>query len=494
MKQLFTLLLLQISLTNGFSQELAPASPESLGISSKAILNFIQALEKQQPNELHSFMLLRHGKIAAEGWWNPYNQDSPHMLYSLSKSFTSTAIGIAQSEKLLSIHDAVISFFPNDIPKNPSHNLKEMRIRDLLRMTTGHSAEVTDLMQKDSLSWVRGFLSQPVQYKPGTHFVYNSAATYMLSAIIQKVSGKSLHEYLGSRLFTPLAIENPSWENSPQGISIGAWGLKIKTKDIAKFGQLYLQKGKWNGKQLIPAAWVQEASALQTSNGSDPNLDWEQGYGYQFWRCRHDAYRADGAFGQFCIVFPEQQAVLAITSGSKNMGGILNLVWEQLLPAFKKAPLGENKEAQNALEDKLKYLTLAVSKGSSSSPFAKSISERLYVIKPNTDKITNIKFNLNSKTPSITFYRINKPFNYPLEHQGFAKGNYLSTKEEIIPIQSSYAWTAADTLEFRTYAFETPFNSTYSVVFKGEKMTLTKTTNVGAASDKPLIMEGEKLD
>ncbi|MCO4294251.1 beta-lactamase family protein [Solitalea sp. MAHUQ-68] len=485
MKRFFILLFLHLISASSYAQNLTSATPESLGISSKAILNFVEAAEKQRPNELHSFMLVRHGKVAAQGWWNPYNPESPHMLFSLSKSFTSTAIGMAQAEGLLSINDPVISFFPNETPKDPSKNLKEMRIRDLLKMSTGHKEDATGSMQKDTLSWVRGFLSQPVEFKPGTHFVYNSAGTFMLSAIIQKVSGKSLLEYLTPRLFEPLGIEHPTWEKSPEGVDIGGWGLKVRTQDIANFGQLYLQKGMWNGKQLISAAWVVEATSFQASNGSNPNSDWDQGYGYQFWRCRHNLYRGDGAFGQYCIVFPEQDAVLAITSGTKDMGAIMNLVWDHLLPALKESSLPEDKEAQNALQAKLCRLSLSVAKGEASSPISKSVSEKTYTMAPNRELITSIRFNLKSKTPSLTIFKGDKSSTLSLGYKTFAKGDNL-------PMESSYAWTAPDTLEIKTYAYETPFNYTYTIAFKKEKVFITQITNVGNGSDSPLKLEGEK--
>src|SRR5207237_1000798 len=198
----------------------------------------------------------------------------------------------------------------------PGANLKAMRIRDLLRMNTGHQTEPP---RKPGEPWTRTFLSQPVPFKPGTHFLYNTSATYMLSAAVQKATGQTVLDYLKPRLFDPLGIEDPAWETSPQGISTGGFGLSVRTEDIANFGQLYLRKGKWHGKQLVPEAWVDAATAPQTSNGSNPKSDWDQGYGYQFWRCRHGAYRGDGAFGQFCIVLPEQDAVLAITSGLRDM-------------------------------------------------------------------------------------------------------------------------------------------------------------------------------
>src|SRR5262249_18720613 len=247
---------------------------------------------------------------------------APHSLFSLSKSFTATAVGLAIAEGKLSLDDDVLRYFPDDAPESTSKNLKSMRVRGLLRMSTGHQAEPGRPRAKP---WTRTFLAQPVPHKPGTHFLYNTSATYMLSAIVQKATGTTVLDYLRPRLFDPLGIENPTWETSPQGITVGGSGLSIRTEDIARFGLLYLQRGTWNGKQVVPAAWVEAATACQTANGSDPRSDWDQGYGYQFWRCRNHAFRGDGAFGQFCIVVPEQDAVIAITSGVKDMQSVLNL-------------------------------------------------------------------------------------------------------------------------------------------------------------------------
>ena len=267
-------------------------------------------------------------------------------MYSLSKSFTSTAVGLAIAEGKLSLDDEVLKFFPEDAPPEPSNNLKAMRVSDLLRMSTGQQSEPP---RTPDQPWTKTFLAQPVPFKPGTHFLYNTSATYMLSAIVQKATGMTVLDYLRPRLFEPLGIEHPTWETSPQGISAGGFGLSIRTEDIARFGQLYLQKGKWQGKQLVPEAWVEAATARQTSNGSNPKSDWDQGYGYQFWRCRHGAYRGDGAFGQYCIVLPEQDAVIAITSGVKDMQAVLNLVWDKLLPAMKPSPLAADDEAAKKL-------------------------------------------------------------------------------------------------------------------------------------------------
>lgn len=330
------------------------SSPEEQGVSSAAIRAFIETAN-QKIDTLHSVMIIRHGRVIAEGWWKPEGPDNKHVLHSLSKSFTSTAVGLAVAEGKLSIDDPVLKFFPEDAPAEPSNNLKQMRVRDLLTMSTGHQVEAKFTGDEP---WVKTFLAHPVPHKPGAHFQYNTPATYMCSAIVQKVTGQTVLDYLKPRLFDPLGIENPQWGTSPQGITYGGFGLHIKTEDIAKFGQLYLQQGKWNGQQLIPAAWVELATSKQVSNGSDPSRDWDQGYGFQFWRCRHGAYRGDGAFGQFCLVLPHQDAVIAITADTKDMQAELNVVWDKLLPAFQPSALPANADEQATLKHLLESLAV----------------------------------------------------------------------------------------------------------------------------------------
>jgi CubicO group peptidase (beta-lactamase class C family) len=333
------------------------AIPESQGVSSAAIRAFVEAAD-EQVQSMHSFMLVRHGNVVAEGWWTPEAADKPHILWSLSKSFTSTAVGLAVAEGKLNIDDKVLNFFPEGVPTDPSENLKAMRVRDLLTMSTGHAAE--PWWSGDDV-WTQRFLAEPVVHEPGSTFRYNTPATYMQSAIVQKVTGQTIVDYLTPRLFEPLGIEKPTWDKSPQGISIGGYGLYLRTEDIAKFGQLYLQKGQWNGKQLIPAEWVAQATSKQVNNDKAPsagNPDWRQGYGFQFWQCRHGAYRGDGKDGQFCIILPEQDAVIAITAKTGNMQRQLDLAWEHLLPAFHDEPLAENADEAHRLQVTLSHLKL----------------------------------------------------------------------------------------------------------------------------------------
>jgi CubicO group peptidase (beta-lactamase class C family) len=345
-----TAALLLAHLGAAFAAEPLPrSSPEAQGVTSQAVCDFIDAVDKI--NTLHSFMVVRHGQVIAEGWWKPEAPDKPHVLWSLSKSFNSTAVGLAIAEGKLQLDDPVLKFFPAEAPANPSDNLRAMKVRDLLTMTCGHDVEKKIA---DNAPTVKEFLAQPVPHLPGTHFQYNTYGSYMLSAIVMKVTGQTSADFLKPRLFDPLGIENPKWEASPEGPSLGGYGLYLRTEDIAKFGQLYLQKGKWHGRQLLPEKWVEAATSKQVPNDQEGHakigIDWTQGYGFQFWRCTHNAFRGDGRAGQLCVVMPEQEAVVAITADSNAFQQEMNAIWDHLLPAFGTGTLPENAAAQSTLK------------------------------------------------------------------------------------------------------------------------------------------------
>ena len=324
------------------------STPEAQGVSSRAVADFLEAEDKI--NTLHSVMVVRHGKVIVEAWWKPEAPEKPHVLWSLSKSFTSTAIGLAISEGKLNLDDRVLKFFPNEAPADPSDNLKELTVRDLLSMSGGHDTEPMSMPGGPS---VKTFLAHPFVHKPGTHFQYNTMGTYTLSAIVTKVTGQTTLDYLKPRLFEPLGIENPQWGQSPEGYSLGGYGLSLCTEDLAKFGQLYLQKGQWNGKELIPGKWVEQATTRKIPNDKESHAkmgpDWREGYCFQFWRCTHNAYRGDGAAGQFIVVIPDKDVVVAITAQTGSMQGELNALWDKLYPALGEKPIAEDAAAQDAV-------------------------------------------------------------------------------------------------------------------------------------------------
>lgn len=312
----------------------------------KGVDKFVQSMEKAEKQSLHSIMVVQHGHVISEGWFNGWDKDKRHTLFSTTKTFTATAIGFAVSEGLLKPTDKVISFFPDKLPAEVSSRLRQLEIRHLLTMNTGFDTNPgKDIALRDSNDLVRGFLATPLAHDPGTFFCYSSMNSYMLSAIVQKVTGQKLYDYLYPRLFRPLGITGLIWRESKQGINQGGWGLNLTTEDMAKFGLLLLQQGKWKGEQLLPASWVSEAISYKVPShpaGMSPDevkikpseSDWMQGYCYQMWKCRHNGVRADGANGQFIIILPEKDAVIAVTSQASDMQAEINLIWKYILPAL----------------------------------------------------------------------------------------------------------------------------------------------------------------
>ena len=472
------------------------STPEAQCISSAAISDFVATAEKTI-NRMHSFMLLRRGSVVAEGWWYPWRPATPHVLFSLSKSFTSTAVGLAITEGRLTLEDPVLSFFPDDAPKKVSENLATMKVHHLLSMSTGHDLDTTERVFKHRNPF-KGFLALPVEHSPGTHFVYNSAASYMLAAIVQRLTRQTLVEYLTPRLFEPLGIEGATWESHPNGVNFGGWGLNIKTEDIARFGQLYLQKGLWESQRILPESWVEAATTKQVSNGDDPNNDWTQGYGYQFWRCRHNIYRGDGAFGQFCIVMPDQGAVLAITAGVADMQAILNLVWEKLLPAMGKKRLPIDGTATKNLAHSLKSLTINPPRGATTSQMVAKISGRTYNFERNCEKLKSLRFDFGNNEATITYHLLgggkrSGRYQMTLGYGTWQEG--IAVLGAVIPrrVVASGVWTREDTFIMTMCQYETPFILTITCRFEGDKLFYDFKVNVsfGPLENPQLVGKAE---
>ncbi len=292
-------------------------------VSPAAVVDFIAACEAAKA-DVRCYTLYRDNKLALRIQTPPHSFEDKAQVYSASKSFTSTAIGFAIQEGLLTVDMPVISFFEGYLPDTISDNLRAMTVKHLLSMNTGHETEPHIFDEEDSIA---AFLAHEVPHTPGTHFLYNTAATYMLSAILQKLTGITLIDYLTPRLFVPLAIDGASCGMTKQGICAGGFGFYISCDDLAKLGLLYLNKGVWNGQRLLSEAWVAEASSAvsdNSANNPNPDSDWAAGYGYQFWRNAHGkGFRGDGAVGQYCLVRDDCDAVMALTSEVADMQVVL---------------------------------------------------------------------------------------------------------------------------------------------------------------------------
>ncbi|WP_309119139.1 serine hydrolase [Paenibacillus sp.] len=459
------------------TKRLPRSRPEAEGVSPSAVLAFLDAVEREKL-ELHSFMLLRRGRVVSEGWWAPYGPGEPHILNSLSKSFTATAIGIAAEEGLLSTEDIVASYFPEASDAASLPYVNEMRIRHLLTMSSGHAQDTLEtLLRRRSGDWARAFLETPLAYPPGVQFVYNSGATYMLSAILRKATGQSLIEYLTPRLFGPLGIEGVLWETCPDGVEVGGWGMRATTEQIAKFGQLYLQRGMWGGRRLLSEAWVREATADLISNGDDAANDWHQGYGFQFWRCRHGAYRGDGAFGQFCVVLEPFDAVLAITAGTGDMQGILSLVWTRLLPGLQE-DAAEDDAAYAALLRRQAELAIPAVAGDADSATARRVSGNVYELEDNGFGLRHAAFRFIDDRAMIALTGGGEPI---VLRCGY--GEWLESRIErggfAEPVWARGGWRPDGAFAMTICWTRTPFVDEATCRFEGDRVVWSAVRNVG---------------
>ncbi|MFC8367748.1 MULTISPECIES: serine hydrolase [unclassified Streptomyces] len=341
---------------------LPTADPAAQGVDASGVHAFLDALEAAPDIEPHSLMILRHGRLVAAGWWAPYTARRPHLLYSLSKSFTATAAALAEAEGLIDFDAPVLSYFPEFEADVTDPRSRAMLVRHVASMASGHESETVDAAYgTDPAEPVRGFLLQPPQRDPGTVFAYNQPCTYTLGAIVQRVTGQTLTDYLRPRLFDPLGIGETLWQRDRTGREIGFSGLHAATDAVARLGLLYLDDGVWRGERLLPEGWVARASRphIPTAGamGEQDRQDWDRGYGHQFWMSRH-GFRGDGAYGQFCLVLPEHDAVIAATTATERMQEYLGLVWRHLLPAFHPAPLTGRQAADTALRERLERLAL----------------------------------------------------------------------------------------------------------------------------------------
>ncbi len=483
------------------------STPEQQGIPTSVIDRFIAALNDQATNAataVHSVAIARNGYLIGEASWHPYTSNSPHMLYSLSKSFTSTAVGLAVFEGKLSIDDLVIDLLPDDLPAEISPHLAAMRVCDLLTMTTGHAVDTMPPHTAVGPNWARSILAQPVEFPPGTHFVYNSGATYLLAAILTRITGERMLDYLTPRLLSPLGIVGATWEQCPRGIDVGGWGLSISTRDITVFGQLLLDRGVFGGRQLVPAEWIDAATSAQVSNG-DPAVpdDSTQGYGYQFWRSQHSAYRADGAFGQMCIVIPEHNTVVAFTSGHHNAQKLRDILWDTLLPGRGAAAAHTSTEI-GAPDGGPRYgFELPHPHGEPPTGAGENGAQAggTWTLDDNPLGITTLSLGTDDRTTEVTFTVDGSEFAIQCGYREWTAGRIPAglvlpgltrVASEGGPIAASGAWVGT-TFTAVIWFTEAPYAQTITATVNDESLTVVTYPNVSFADPvEPLSIAGRR--
>jgi CubicO group peptidase (beta-lactamase class C family) len=445
------------------------STPADQQVDPTAILAFLDAMDERPDIEMHSLMVVRHGHVVAEGWWAPYSAGRPHLLYSLSKSFTSTAAAFAQAEGLLDLDDAVVVHFPEFADEITDPRSRSVKIRHVAAMASGHSREMLpEAVGRDRDEPVRGFLLIPPDREPGTVFAYSQPCTYTLASIIQRNAGMPLTRYLRPRLFDPLGIGHVGWHTFPPGREQGFSGLHARTEDIAKLGLLYLQRGQWEGVKLIDEKWVAEATSQQVSNPAEPNPDWRQGYGFQFWMSRH-GYRGDGAFGQFCVILPEQDTVIATTAYTLDMQAVLDAIWTRLLPGLGTVSAGTvsagGGSAGDELSARLARLELPVSPGGAapagwgpwtSGPFAVAADRRGPAGAPVQPFLTSVEVAPRDGGWQITLAEPANALTVPVGTGAWAVSDHADRNGEIIPVAASGGWLDDRTLRAEIIFLETP--------------------------------------
>ena len=513
MKKIFTVFLILL-IYCGFHADLSGQStdglqrsiPEQEGVSSSGIIDFLNAIDTGR-QEIHSFMFLRHGKVIAEGWWDPYGREYKHLLYSASKTFTATAIGLAVSENRLKLSDKVVSFFPYSMPDTIGNNMNELSVGNLLTMSVGQDPAGMGAGAEED--WIAAFLKNEPVHKPGTVFKYNNMATFMLSAIIQQVTGETLFDYLRPRIFDPLSIRGIDWDKNPQGINLGMIGLRLRTEDLAKFGQLLMQNGKWSNKQLIPESWVKEATSFKIESDDPSNKmpkeknDWAQGYCYQMWRGRNNSVRLDGMAGQFVILFPDKDAIVVLTANARNTQEELNLVHNYLFPSIKSAKAIQSDPASfNELQKKQSELSLKpqVSKVSESE-VVKKISGREFILQDNDYQIQSVYFTFSGDACSFALKRNNQ---ISVIKAGFGNWEITNSKsssllapqrnmsaksidakysvlQPAVKVGASCSWTDSGTLEITARFVEESLGSQV-IVCRFSEINGSMTVTIGPAS------------
>ncbi|MFZ2014181.1 MAG: serine hydrolase domain-containing protein [Nocardioides sp.] len=435
------------------------STPAAQGVDPAAVLAFVDAVEADPEVELHSLMVVRHGHVVAEGWWAPYTAQRPRLVYSVSKSVTSTALGMAVDEGLVRLDDTVISHFPELADEVTDPRSRSITLRDLASMSSGHDRDMwQDALAGDRDEPVRGFLLLPPDQAPGSVFAYNQPCTYTLAAVIQRRAGMRLSDYLSTRLFGPLGIGEVAWQSHPAGREIGFSGLFARTEDVAALGLLYLQRGRWGERRLLSESYVEQATSRRVATPLMPDPDWQQGYGFQFWLSRH-GFRADGAFGQFSLVLPEHDAVVALTAGTEATQALLDHVWERLLPG-----LGATRvdgEAQADLEHRLSSRRMPPGGGDPRPASGQAASPLRFDVAADpaeapSVRLTSVTVDATDTGLHVTLHEQRNALTFEAGYGGWSVSEPEDAHGAVVPVAGSAGWRDDQTLVIGVAFLETP--------------------------------------
>lgn len=466
------------------------SNPSELGLSAAAINAMLDKLALAGI-EIHSFMLARGGVVGAEGWWSPYRPDRTHMLHSVTKAFTATGVGFALNEKRFNLDDRVVDFFPDRLPRDLSDNLAAMTVRHLITQTSGHDRGVSgSVWRRIPTSWIDEFLKIPVPHKPGSHFQYSSATSFMLSAIVSRVSGLSLHEYLQPRLLQPLGMNSVQWDVGPEGINPGGNGVSATSGDLLKLAMLHAENGVWKGSRILPEGWAERVSTPFSGNH----------YGFHWWvKPGTPGFFAFGAFGQYAFVVPKWRLALVTTAavpGSISVPeiGIPPIIWKYLPRIVARADTDD--EGQEHLSQRLSTLHLPALQGGGEK--VPSFPSRSYELDENDDGMSDLTLSQSGDRCELAITVGNRAHvivagTSGQPHQGTTtmpgSGLHHGYEPQHLLYAASAAWTNPSELTILCRYPETAFADTFRLTFRENALTFDRGSNVnGGPSARPTVV------
>jgi CubicO group peptidase (beta-lactamase class C family) len=471
------------------------ARPAEVGVDADVVAALLDDA-KDAELDVHSLLIYRSGHLAVEAYRWPYRADRPRIIHSVTKSFTACAIGLALSEGRLALSDKVISFFPEHLSAIVDANLAVMTVRDLLTMRTGHAEETSGSRWRGiETSWIAEFFKIPVLHNPGAVYVYTSAASYMLSAIITRATGQRMHDYLKPRLFEPLGIVGETWDMGPDGINPGGNGLNCKVVDLLKLGILHLQKGVWEGKQALPEAWVDDA----TRTHGDSN------YGYQWVTGPEGEYYAMGLFGQLILVAPAYDAVMTFTSAINDSracsGYLVPLVHKHLSRLFADHLPNDADAADARLEARLRQEAEAEGLVSLAEPRLEYASTLIYNVDKNSLGVEALYLSISRAVCTLRLidngneYAVTAGIGSWLEGETNIPGARLHHGYNLTPLRvvAGGRWLDPDTLELSWIFAETTFRDTVVCRFAGNRITVSRRVNVNSGATHDPDLEGKLI-
>ncbi len=454
--------------------------PEEAGIPSLLLLNMMRRWEEQLCH-VDGYVILRDGELVAEAYRHPYTKESRRYLHSVSKTVTAIGIGIAVGEGLLSVEDRVLSFFPDYRPSPQYENdLRELTVEHLLTMSAGQEGDGIDsIFSREKPAW-QAFLDRPVTDRPGTRFVYNSGATYLLSKILTVVTGRTMLEYLTPRLFEPLGITDADWDEI-DGASTGGWGCFLSLPDMAKIGELLRRKGSWQGVRLIPERWVERMTGWKiASEENQVYPDWRAGYCYQMWRCtREGCFRADGAFGQYILILPPKNMVVAIWSEDAFSQDMLNIFWEEVYDKVEDRVYGVDGNAYEQYRQACRKWSAPIIQDPTYSWLEDEISEREYRTSGQDGNVADsLEFSFSEpgrlrltvkKAGAVSeIWAGNTGFQFGEGQMCFEIASFIrfgKKREDVVKYAASYRWLSDHSLRLHIDWLDTAHSTEITCVF-----------------------------